>query len=67
MRRPLWLLAAALSLTAASPDAPRLTYSKSFPGSTPPFIEISIDKTGAGQYKEDPRDEDPLKFQLTGA
>ena len=61
------IVTVAFSLAAASPDMPRLRYSKSFPGSTPPWVEITIEKTGAGQYKEDPKDEDPLKFQLTGA
>jgi hypothetical protein len=61
------IVGAALFLAAASPETPRLSWSKSFPGSNPPWVEITIEKTGAGQYKEDPKDEDPLKFQLTGA
>jgi len=60
--RLLAFLAAVSVLTAA--DAPRLIYSKSFPGSNPPWIEITVEKTGAGQYKDDPKDDDPLKFQL---
>jgi hypothetical protein len=61
-------LAAAWQSTGAGPEAlPRLTFSKSFPGSLPPWEEISVDKTGAGQYKDDPKDEDPLKFQLLEA
>jgi hypothetical protein len=61
------LLVLALSSVAiaASGTAPKLTYSKVFTGSTPPYLEITIDKAGAGEYKEDPKDEDPLKFQLT--
>jgi hypothetical protein len=51
---------------AAGPDAsPRLKFSKSFPGSIPAWEEIVVDKNGAGEYKDDPKDEDPLKFQLT--
>jgi hypothetical protein len=61
------LIVAASLLQAASSDAPRLSYSKAFPGSTPAWMEITIEKTGAGLYKEDPKDEDPLKFQLRGA
>ena len=34
-------------------------------GSTPAWVEISVDKAGAGVYKEDPKEEDPLHFQLT--
>src|SRR5579863_3317300 len=53
---------------SAGPEAsPRLIFSKSFPGSLPPWEEIIVDKNGAGQYKDDPKDEDPLKFQLTSA
>lgn len=64
--RTLLALVTAASLASAV-DAPRLTWSKSFPGSNPPWVEITVDKTGAGQYKEDPKDDDPLKFQLTSA
>lgn len=58
------LLAFAFLAQAADP---RLTFSKSFPGSQPPWEEITVEKSGAGQYKEDPKDEDPVKFQLTQA
>ncbi len=63
------LAAAALfpAAGAVSADGPRVIYSRSFPGSNPPWFEIVIDKSGAGQYREDPKDEDPLKFQLTAA
>ena len=64
---PLSIVAAALIVSAAAQDTPRLIYSKSFPGSTPAWDEITIESNGAGQYKEDPKDEDPLKFQLSGA
>jgi hypothetical protein len=51
--------------SGASPEAsPRVIFSKTFSGSIPPWEEIIVDKTGAGQYKDDPKDEDPLKFQL---
>jgi hypothetical protein len=60
-------LCAAACLLFALPllAAPRVTYSKSFPGSTPAWLEITIERTGAGQYKEDPKEEDPLKFQVS--
>jgi hypothetical protein len=44
-----------------------LIFSRSFPGSSPAWFEITIEETGAGVYKEDPKDENPLKFQLSGA
>jgi hypothetical protein len=62
------LVAAAAGLLASDDaDGPRLSYSRAFPGANPPWFEITVEKSGAAQYKEDPKDEDPLKFQLTGA
>jgi hypothetical protein len=61
------LLAAAAFSVSAHAASPRLTFSKSFPGSLPPFEEITVDRSGAGQYQEDPKDEDPVKFQITEA
>ena len=67
LRAGVLLVMAAAALIAADADGPRLNFSKSFPGSNPPWFEITVEKNGAAQYKEDPKDEDPLKFQLTGA
>jgi hypothetical protein len=61
------VLAAATVASAEGPGVPQLTYTKSFPGSVPPYVEIIVDKTGAAVYKEDPKDEDPLKFQLSAS
>ena len=58
------LIVLAASLQAADP---RLIFTKSFPGSTPAYVEISVLKSGEAEYKEDPKDENPLKFQLTDA
>ena len=30
----------------------------------PPYVAISLDKSGAAEYKEAPDDDNPLKFQL---
>jgi len=71
--RFLAIFLAAISLWAAdgiesgSGSDAKLIYSRSFPGSNPAWFEITIDKSGAGQYKDDPKDEDPLKFQLKPA
>jgi hypothetical protein len=59
------LFVAACGLMAA--DAPRLNYSKSFPGSVPAYVAISLDQTGAAEYKEAPDDDRPLKFSLREA
>ncbi len=48
-------------------DGPRLFYSKSFPGSSPAYVEITLDQAGNAVYKESPNDELPLKFRLTEA
>jgi hypothetical protein len=61
------LILAASMLAAAASDAARVSYAKSFPGSNPAWLEVVVDKSGAGQYKEDPKDDDPIKFQLSGA
>ncbi len=57
-----YLLAALLA--AAEQDPARIWYSKSFPGSSPPFVAIMVDEKGRGEYREAPDEENPLKFQL---
>ena len=48
-------------------DGPRLFFSKSFPGSVPAYMQVTLDKSGNAEYREAPDDELPLKFQLTEA
>jgi len=48
---------------AAAADPARISYTKSFPGSNPPYVAIQLDETGRGEYREKD-DEDPLLFQL---
>jgi len=57
------LLAVLLALTAADEPA-RIVYSKSFPGSNPAYVNIVLDEQGHGEYREDPDDDSPLRFQL---
>ncbi len=45
-------------------DGPRLFYSKSFPGSAPAYVEITVDKGGAVEYREEAGEDNPLKFRL---
>ncbi len=56
------LLAAGLCAAAQSPQ---IFYSKKFPGSSPPYVQVTVDKDGSAVYMEDPKDDQPLKFQLT--
>lgn len=48
-------------------DGPRLFYSKSFPGSSPAYVEITLDKAGAVEYREAPGEDNPITFHLKGA
>jgi hypothetical protein len=59
-----WMMVLA-TLPLAASDVPRLVYSKSFPGSKPAYVEIAIDRSGAGVYKEAPDDDQPLTLQLS--
>jgi hypothetical protein len=57
-------LLAALPLLANDAGQTKITYSKSFPGSTPAFVWIGLDKSGRAEYKEAAGDEQPVQFQL---
>lgn len=63
MRWPGALLFCALA--AFANGGPQLFYSKSFPGSVPAYVEIKLDKSGNGEYREGPNEENPLKFQAS--
>jgi hypothetical protein len=64
MRWSLVLLFASVALAA---EAPRLFYSRSFPGSTPPYLDITLEANGDAVYREAVDDELPTKFHLTDA
>lgn len=64
MKWPLILLFAG-SLYAQ--DAQRFFYSKSFPGSTPAYVQVTLEKNGEAVYREAPDDDLPLLFKLTEA
>jgi hypothetical protein len=61
------LLALLPAVAAFAADVPRLSYTKSFPGSVPPWVGITVEKSGAGEYKEAADDDNPIRFQLSGA
>jgi hypothetical protein len=67
LRFSLLVLGLLLGHVVLAADTGKLIYSKTFPGSTPPFVQIEIDRSGDTLYKEDPKDEDPVKFQLSAA
>jgi hypothetical protein len=61
------LLLALMLSALLSAGTPKLIFTKSFPGSTPAYCFIRVDRTGALQYKESPTDDQPLTAQLQEA
>lgn len=58
-----FLLAALVATMVHAADSPRVVYTKIFPGSTPAYVGITVERGGAASYKETP-DDDPETFQL---
>ncbi len=57
-----------LAVSNLSADDARLIFTKSFPNSVPAFVEISVEPSGAAQYRDDPKDDNPpLHFQIREA
>ena len=48
-------------------DGPRLFYSRSFPGSVPPYLQVTLGQNGDAEYREAPDEDDPLKFRIAEA
>lgn len=57
------LLTAALGIAGAQ-EVPRITFSKSFPGSQPAFFLITVEQTGVGSYNESEDPDNAEKLQL---
>jgi len=55
------------ALSAPAADTPKVVFTKSFPGSVPAWFSISVEQSGDAEYREDPKDENPLKFHMTEA
>jgi hypothetical protein len=63
--KPAVLVALTLSVSFAQ-NNPRLSYTKTFPGSTPEFLRLTLDSTGALEYSESIKKEDPsLQAKMT--
>ena len=59
------LLALLLALgIAGAQEVPRITFSKSFPGSQPAFFLITVERTGAASYNESQDPDNAEKLQL---
>jgi hypothetical protein len=59
------LLLVAFGCIVWADTVPRLFFSKAFPGSTPAFVAIIVDKRGDAEYREAPEESNPLKFQVS--
>lgn len=58
-------LAVVLLATLALGAEPAMTFVKSFPGSRPAYVEITVRKDGAYTYKEAADDDEPLQAKLS--
>ena len=58
-----FVLLAAIAGVAFGADGPRVSYTKSFPGSDPAYMAATVDKDGATTYRET-KDEEPETFKL---
>ena len=50
--------------TAGAQEVPRITFSKSFPGSQPAFFLITVERTGAASYNESQDADNAEKLQI---
>jgi hypothetical protein len=62
----LGLIASLAAVLAYAQSAPKVVYTKSFPGSDPAYVAITVERSGLVSYKETP-DDDPDTFQLEPA
>jgi hypothetical protein len=58
------LLIAVLAKAACAADVPRISFSKSFPGSVPAYFAITVERTGATSYNESEDPDNAEKIQL---
>lgn len=61
------LLLLLVACFAPAADLPRVFYSKAFPGSTPAYVQITVDKAGRVEYREATDDDDPLISKMEEA
>ncbi len=61
------VLSAIMALTASAGDAGRIVYQKKFPGSTPPYVLVTVESNGNATYNEseDPDNADTLHLEET--
>ena len=64
MKIPSAALALVLAAIGCAQSNPRILYTKSFPGSVPAYVAITIDQSGATSYAETKNDDDAESLQL---
>jgi hypothetical protein len=62
-----WTLGLLCAATLFAGDAPHIFFSKTFPGSTPAYEQVTVERDGAVEYREAADDDQPLKFKLADA
>jgi hypothetical protein len=62
-----WSLILLFANVLLAGDDPRLFYSRSFPGSVPPYFQVTLEQNGDAEYREAPDEDNPLKFHLAEA
>lgn len=62
-----WIWVLFLAAGVAAQEFPKILYSKSFPGSNPPYAAVTLDQSGKAEFKDAPDDEDPIRFELEPA
>jgi hypothetical protein len=62
-----WSLILLFANVLLAGDGPRLFYSRSFPGSVPPYFQVTLEQNGDTEYREAPDEDNPLKFHLAEA
>jgi len=62
-----WMLVLLFASVVFAGDGPRLFYSRSFPGSTPAYLDLTVESNGDAMYREAVDDELPSKFHLAEA
>ncbi len=55
----------AMALPLLAAPSPRLIYTKTFPHSSPEYLKLVIDRSGALQYSEAPNDPQPVTAHLS--
>jgi len=58
------LLMVVLAAAAGAAEVPRISFSKSFPGSVPAYFAITVERTGATSYNESEDPDNAEKIQL---